>query len=239
MSAKPTQSASKGVSQTQQRKWTDYAYIACIMLSFGSSFFARVSIAPITDVLEKEFHTTSSGVGVLASAYYISYVVCLMPIGFVLEVFSCEVLIIVSTFIMCIGSLVFGVAPNMGAAIVARLILGIGSCPLFVSGISFAGQRFGNKNVSTWSGIVAFWGILSGMLSTSIIALIYSEMNVWRPIFYGLSAFQLLLTFVLAFLFIYEQMIRNTRNTETNTESSEKVSLSLRRSASINVCFFS
>ena len=250
-------STTENKQQTKrERKWQDYVFMTCITLMIGSTFFLFVSIAPLTDVLEKEFHTTSSGVAVLSSSFFFVHVFALMPSGLVLEVLSCEVVVIGSTIIMSIGSMIFGMSPNIETAFVGRIIFGTGCAPVWLCGVSFIGQRFGNETASTWIGVTAFWANVSGMIGTSITAAIYTEMNEWRPIFYGFAAFAVCIAVVMTILHTSEQRSMNPEKgggdiecvtpseqvSMATTPSNEQVSMTLHRShsirktVSVNVC---
>eukprot|EP01083_Nonionella_stella_P263854 895794_1 len=64
---------------------TDYIIALFGGLTFCLFFFYRGSLSPIVDVLEQEFHATSSQIGLMSSLFYVGYAIIQIPCGFALE----------------------------------------------------------------------------------------------------------------------------------------------------------
>eukprot|EP01084_Bolivina_argentea_P262072 443100_1 len=158
-------------------------YLILLCIIYGLSYFYRNSIGPIADVLEVELNTTSTGIGMLSSFLYSSYFTMQVIIGLLLEIYSFNILIIISSFFLGASSIAFSFTTNLTMGITIRFISGFITSAPFVTGISMASQLFGDQYVSMYSGIMFFCGNFTVLCGSYFQAFIYDTYNDWRSLF--------------------------------------------------------
>ena len=104
-----------------------YLVLACSI--FCLSYFYRNSIGPIADVLEKELNTTSTGVGMLSSFCYASYFSSQIVVGLLLEIYSFQFFLLISSFFLGISIITFSFTTSITMGIVVRFISGFFVAP--------------------------------------------------------------------------------------------------------------
>ena len=181
-----------------------YLILVCIIYSL--SYFYRNSIGPIADVLEKEFNTTSTGIGMLSSFLYGSYFTMQVVVGLLLEIYSFHILILFSSSFLGISLIIFSFTSNVTMGIIIRFISGFIVAPPYVTGIAMASQLFGDDYVSMYSGILFFCGNLIVFISQCIQAYIYDKYNDWKSVYLFAGIFSIFVSIIFFIFTIYEYL---------------------------------
>ncbi len=129
-----TQSAAIG-----RRRWT----IACL-LGFGVlvNYCDRVNLSVSHAALYATFGISDVVFGYLSSAYNLTYAMCQLPVGVVLDRFGVRRVGRVSTFLWSMASFAAAVTPNIGGFFGARFLLGLGEAPTFPANAKAIGLWF-------------------------------------------------------------------------------------------------
>eukprot|EP01084_Bolivina_argentea_P151163 263871_1 len=165
-----------------------YIYLILLIETHGLSIWFRVSLSPITDVLEHEFNTTTSGIGILSSVFFIVYVVSQIPVGLFLQIHDAALTLVFSTFGLCILCLIFPLTtPSLTCASVVRALAGFVTAPIWISGISLIGELFGNNNLSLCVAIVAMSGGVHIFMGNILQAEMYKKYHNWTAVYFFVS----------------------------------------------------
>eukprot|EP01083_Nonionella_stella_P303119 1047951_1 len=130
-------------SRPRDLRITVYFIVIFGGLIFCLIFFYRGSLSPIVDVLEQEFHATSSQIGKMASLFYVGYTVVQIPSGFALEILSAEFLILTAGFGFTAAAFLFGLSQDTSYASTILSIAGVLGGPVWISCLALMGQRMG------------------------------------------------------------------------------------------------
>lgn len=122
-----------------RRRWT-----IAWLLGFGVlvNYFDRVNLSVSHGALIVAFGLSDVTFGYLSSAYNLTYALCQLPIGVLLDRFGVRRIGRVSTFLWSVASFAAAVAPNLGGFFGARLLLGVGEAPTFPANAKAIGLWF-------------------------------------------------------------------------------------------------
>eukprot|EP01083_Nonionella_stella_P043246 116686_1 len=173
---------------------TDYLLALFGGLIYCLVYFYRGSLSPIVDVLEREFHATSSQIGQMSSLFYVGYVIVQIPSGFALEILTPEFVILSAGLGFAIASFLFGLSPNIEYASIILSITGVLGGPVFIAYNALIGQRMGNNALPLWSGIMLFYTYFFLMGMNTLQAYLWDEHHIWRKLYYVLGGVCLLIS---------------------------------------------
>ena len=105
-------------------------------------FFLQFSLGVIAGQVRIDLTLDAIGLSVLASSYYLIYVLLQSPAGFLIDLFGSRRLLAVGALICMIGCVLFASAPNLWIAIIARTLMGGGMAFAFICSISIARNWF-------------------------------------------------------------------------------------------------
>lgn len=191
-------------------------FMACQIYTIG--YWVRGAIAPITDVLEEEFHTNASQIGLLSSVLYISYVVFQLPSGLLLQIYTGEFILLTSAFALSITMFTFSYSQSVEFAIPIHFLNGLFLTPAWITCVSIASDRFGSENTALLTGMMIFWckTVLIGL--TTFQATIYQQYDNWRLPFIILTI-TLIITSMIALIFVICEQFHRSKNHQTRGNS--------------------
>src|SRR5512136_2976406 len=94
-------------------------------LAYVFVYFHRLCPAVVAVDLQKAFGASAGLMGILASAYFYPYALMQLPAGLLSDSIGPRKTVTVFLTIAGVGSLIFGMASEIGAAIAARVMVGI------------------------------------------------------------------------------------------------------------------
>jgi MFS family permease len=106
------------------------------------SYFDRVNLSASHAALIAAFGISNIAFGYLSSAYNVTYCLCQLPIGVVLDKFGVRRVGRIGTFLWTLATFGAAVAPTLGALFGARFLLGVGEAPTFPANAKAIGHWF-------------------------------------------------------------------------------------------------
>lgn len=106
------------------------------------NYFDRVNLSVATGDLIKEFHFTSTEIGLILSSYLWSYTLLQIPVGTLLDRFGVKWLMRIGIIIWSIASFMTAIVSGLGLIILSRILLGIGEAPTFPGSSKATGYWF-------------------------------------------------------------------------------------------------
>jgi MFS family permease len=188
MSAIANELAAQSVKVSRRRIWI---YVLLFLLSVVA-YVDRISISVGAKLIETEFHLSPVAMGYVLSAFFWSYLVCLVPVGIWADRFGAR-----QTIALCIGlwavmTAAGGAASNLTVLLLTRLGVGVGESAVFPAGGrvmrewtpaserglastifiagSYAGPAFGAAFLA-W--VVSSFGWRGGFLVAGAVGLVY------------------------------------------------------------------
>ena len=176
-------------------KCIDYLVFFIVTQIYSVSFWLRQSIAPITDVLEHDFRTNATQIGLLGSFVFLGYFIAQIPAGLTLQYFSSEFVTLVSTILVGFSTFLFYISVNIHTAYVANFFIGMFTAPSALSLLAISEHRFGLQNVAKYFGMLCVciygFGCLKCLILNNILIVCIGLAKFYCYIFVlGLSTLQ-------------------------------------------------
>jgi len=116
-----------------RRKVLSYRWLIFVIMAsiYFAAFFHRVCPAVIALDIQETFNISAELVGLLASAYFYGYAIIQFPAGLLSDSFGPRKSVTLFAIIGAVGSILFGLAPNIETALVGRVLVGLGAGMVF------------------------------------------------------------------------------------------------------------
>jgi len=166
-----------------------------VLLAVGIiiNYFDRVNLSVATSDLTKEFHLSSTQIGIILSSYLWSYTLLQVPVGAMLDRIGIKWLMRVGVIIWSIACFMTALVSGFGLILLSRVLLGIGEAPVFPGSSKATGYWFPVKErgraTSSFDAAAKFasalglpivalavgaWGWRAGFWLTGILSLLYA-----------------------------------------------------------------
>jgi MFS family permease len=158
-----------------------YRYLVCIVVfsGFFLSIFHRFAPAAIAVDLQKSFHASAALLGLLGSAYFYPYSFMQLPSGLLADSWGPRKSISFFFIIAAAGSIVMGLSPTIGVAVLGRVFVGLGVSTLFVSNFKLLSEWFNPREFTIMGGLFIAVAGLGSFASTVPLAWLSSLIG-WR-----------------------------------------------------------
>lgn len=193
---------------TGRRRWT----IACL-LGFGVlvNYFDRVNLSVSHAALYATFGISDVVFGYLSSAYNLTYAMCQLPVGVLLDRFGVRRVGRVSTFLWSLASFASAITPNISGFFGARFLLGLGEAPTFPANAKAIGLWFPANERSFATAIFDAAAKLASAIGVPIIGILLLKVG-WRWSFAATGVVSLL------YFGLFTKIYRDPHEDETFAE---------------------
>ncbi|KWX15467.1 Transporter/ MFS family protein/Sugar transport family protein [Giardia duodenalis assemblage B] len=107
-------------------------------IAYMFSYIHRMCIASITDLMQDRYAVELDKIGILVSTFFYTYSVLQPFAGLTIDILQARWVVLVSGFLIAVGSILLGCILNFPAACVFRALTGIGSAFLYVATVKYA-----------------------------------------------------------------------------------------------------
>lgn len=166
--------------------------LGVVIAAYVLSFFHRFAPAGVADDLAAAFQTTAASLGVLAATYFYVYALVQIPTGILVDTVGPRRTLLAGGLLAAAGSLMFGLAPDLGIAMIGRTITGLGVAVVFVAMLKLIALWFPENRFASIVGLSMLLGNAGSMLAGTPLAAL-SEVISWRMVFVGTAGISLLL----------------------------------------------
>lgn len=142
-------------------------------------FFHRLAPAVVAVDMMTDLKTGGALMGILASAYFYPYGLMQVPAGLLSDSWGPRRTIAIFFVIGAAGSIVLGFVDSIGAAIAARVIVGLGVAMVFIPTLKILTHWFESKEFSRMSGLLMSLGGVGAYSASTPLALL-SDAITWR-----------------------------------------------------------
>ena len=166
-----------------------YRWIVFLLLAAGYVLvnFHRLCPAVVALDLMRDLQAGGSLVGLLASAYFYPYAFMQIPSGLLADSWGPRKTITSFLILAGIASIAFGLAPAAGAAIGARVLVGIGVSMYFVPVMKVLTRWFTASEFSFMTGWMIAAGGLGALTAATPLAFLSAQLG-WRGCFMLIGA---------------------------------------------------
>jgi sugar phosphate permease len=151
------------------------------------SNFHRVAPAVVAADLMKAFAITAASLGTLAAIYPYVFAVMALIAGSLVETLGPRLTLTSGAAAMAAGTVLFGLAPVFGVAVVGRLLIGLGASVILIAWLSLAAAWYEPQRFATISGWTQTVGNLGALTASSPLALAVEAIG-WRSTFVVVGA---------------------------------------------------
>jgi len=162
------------------------ALVASLIAIYMISQFLRNSIGVIAPDLARELDLSAVEIGLLSSSFFFAFAAVQLPLGIAIDRFGPKACLLVCAAITVIGAVWFATATSPTGLIVARVLLGIGSCSSFMAPLTIYARRFPPERFATLTGLQLGIGSIGTLLATAPLAFATAAIG-WRGAFIAVA----------------------------------------------------
>jgi len=141
--------------------------------------------------IQQDLHLTFSQLGVLGSAFFWTYALVQIPMGWLAERYGAHRVLACGLATWALATLLVGVVPGFGMLLVLRLLLGVGESVGFPCMSKILASTVPSQSLGTANGIIAFAYLMGPVVGTFAGGVLMSAYG-WRATFVIFGAVSLL-----------------------------------------------
>lgn len=195
-------------------------------------FFHRMAIGIVKEDLIHAFGISATTFANLGSIYFYAYMIMQIPTGILADTLGVRKTVTYGTLLAGIGSIIFGLAPEIRLAFLGRLLVGLGVSVIFICILKFLSQWFQTKEFASMTGLTSFMGNLGGIMAQTPLALMVAAFT-WRKIFFSIGLITIIVAIFCYLILCDQPENKNNSTIRTNTEQNVKSE----KMASLGICF--
>ncbi|RTE66073.1 MFS transporter [Amphritea opalescens] len=153
--------------------------LAVLCAAYSISLFYRGMLAVIAPELSTELLLNESQLGLLSSAFFISFAVAQIPCGIALDRFGGRVTIASCLWFAVSGALLLSFTESYYWALLGQLLIGLGCAPVFTGAMLFIGRCFEASRFGYIAALVITIGSIGDLLGTMPLAMLAETIG-WR-----------------------------------------------------------
>lgn len=161
-------------------------YIAAVAVYFIAVVHRTALGVAGVEALDR-FHIQATGLAILAVTQIATYMVLQIPAGHLLDRFGPRSMMTVGSLLMAAGQLVLAFSDHYGLAIAARIMIGAGDAPIFLSAGRLIAHWFPARRVPVLMQVTGLIG-QGGQLATAIPVAWLLHSHGWTAVFSTLAA---------------------------------------------------
>ncbi|TGU74713.1 MFS transporter [Geomonas terrae] len=192
----------------RRQRWIIFGILALIYILV---YFYRVSLAVVAKDVARDLKLTPAELGSLSSILFYVYAAAQIPLGPMIDRLGSRVVISGCGVLTAVGGVLFSQASGMGQALVARVLIGLGTASVLMATFSLFSHWFTKQEFGKASGLMVAVGNMGNLAGTAPLALAVSWIG-WRNSFLTVGVMQALAT-LLVFLVVKDRPATACENT--------------------------
>jgi len=161
-----------------------------LALALLISYVDRGNLATAAPLIKTELGLDEAQYGLLASAFYWTYVAFMVPVGWATERFGAHRVLAIGVFLWSVATLLTGFAGSILALLLLRLLLGAGESAVFPTSSSLISTYVPEQQRGSANGAISFGYLVGPAIGTFIGGLLMARFG-WRPVFILFGALSL------------------------------------------------
>lgn len=155
------------------------------------NYIDRGNLATAAPLMQDELHLSASQLGILLSAFYYGYVVCMPAMGWLAERYGAKVVLAAGVSIWSVATFATGFAGGFATLLALRILLGVGESVAFPCASKVLAHAVDVSRLGVANGIVSFGYLLGPVIGTLLGGYLITVFG-WRPVFIVFGALSLL-----------------------------------------------
>ncbi|MCC8365887.1 MFS transporter [Xenorhabdus sp. PB61.4] len=163
----------------------------------GTSFLFRNINAVLTPFLVSAMSLSAGQLGILSSAYFLSFSLAQLPVGLALDRYGSKRVQLFLLGIAVVGALLFGIGQDFTTLLLARILIGLGLAACFMGSVKVLSFWVPDNKLPSIYGYLLAVGGLGAMLSTLPVAWLVGFVS-WRTLFFAMAGVTLIIMVAIA-----------------------------------------
>jgi sugar phosphate permease len=176
--------------QDKIKKVESYRWVVWIILALTYTFvtFHRLGIGVVRNDLQQDFSIGAAQFANIGSMYFYAYFIMQIPSGILADKIGPKKTVTMFSILAAVGSVIFGLSPNITIAYIGRFLVGIGVSVVFVCLIKIQSRWFYSRNFGLMIGFAGLAANLGAVLAQTPLVFASQQFG-WRStfIFMGLA----------------------------------------------------
>ncbi|CAG0955169.1 putative sulfoacetate transporter SauU [Geobacteraceae bacterium] len=177
-------------SSIRRQRWVIFSVLA---LMYILVYFYRVSLAVVAGDISRELRLTPQQLGSLSGILFYVYAVAQLPLGPMIDRLGSRLVISGCGVLTTMGGLLFSQADSLAMAMVARVLIGIGTASVLMATFTIFSHWFSKQEFGRVSGFMVAIGNLGNLSATAPLALAVAAIG-WRSSFLVIGLLQAVVT---------------------------------------------
>ena len=160
-------------------------------LSLFINYVDRGNLATAGPLLQDELGLSAKQFGALVSAFYLTYVLAMVPGGWLADRYGAKLVLGAGAAIWSLATLLTGFAGSFAMLLLLRLLLGLGETAAFPSTSKLIATSVDRRHIGIANGVTGFGYLVGPAVGTFVGGLLMAKLG-WRPVFLIFGALSLL-----------------------------------------------
>jgi MFS family permease len=165
--------------------------LALVFLPFAAGYFCSFLFRNVNSVvfpeLTREFGLTPGSLGMLTSAYFVTFSLAQLPLGVLMDRYGPRLVNGVMLLVAAAGAVVFALAQSLPVLAAGRALIGMGVAVCLMSSMTAFVLWFPRERTATLFGWMLLVGSCGALTATKPVELLLRVMD-WRTLFWWLAA---------------------------------------------------
>ena len=177
-------------------------------------YFYRISLAVVAGDITRDLRLSPQQLGLLSSVLFYVYAAAQLPLGPMIDRLGGRLVISVFGILTSIGGILFSQADCLAVAMIARVLIGIGTASVLMATLTIFSHWFAKQHFGRVSSFMVAIGNLGNLSATAPLALSVAAVG-WRSSFLVIGMIQVLAT-LLVFALVRDRPSGSTSGPETD-----------------------
>lgn len=187
----PGASSTGGVGVGLNRPHAAPRLVLLVTAAVFINYIDRGNLATAAPLMQDELRLSASQLGVLLSAFYYGYVVCMPAMGWLAERYGAKRIMALAVAVWSLATLTTGFAGSFATLLCLRVLLGIGESAAFPCATKVIAQAVDVSRLGLANGVLTF-GYLLGPAVGTLLGGFLMTLYGWRPVFVVFGVLSLL-----------------------------------------------
>jgi MFS family permease len=165
--------------------------VLLVTASVFINYIDRGNLATAAPLMQDQLHLSASQLGVLLSAFYYGYVVCMPAMGWLAERYGAKRVLAAGVAIWSIATLTTGFAGSFATLLALRILLGVGESVAFPCASKVLAHAVEVSRLGVANGVLSFGYLLGPAVGTLLGGYLMTLFG-WRPVFIVFGGLSLL-----------------------------------------------
>ena len=178
------------MSNNNNRRWTIFFVLSLIYILV---YFYRVSLAVVAGDISQELSLSPADLGRLSGILFYVYAFAQLPLGPLIDRLGGRLIISICGILTTIGGGLFAAATNLDSAMIARILIGVGTASVLMATFTIFSHWFSKQEFGKVSGLMVAVGNIGNVIGTVPLAIAVNAFG-WRSSFVVIAVLQGLVT---------------------------------------------